>query len=236
MTAFDLVCLDADDTLWSNEIYFRSAEARVAALLSEWIPADEFAAELLDTERANIPRYGFGAKAFVLSLLETALRVSRQQIPVATVDEILHLGKNIVDQPVELLNGVLDGIAQLSTFWPVVLITKGDLIHQDLKVQTSGIAHHFREVEIVAHKDTATYAQLFRRHGVAADRVVMIGNSVKSDILPVLELGALAIFVPHEHGWELERAQLPDHDRLFQASRFADVFTILNQINGSVHS
>ncbi len=225
--AFEIVCLDADDTLWHNEIYFRDAENRLAELLAPWASTDEVAERLLEVERANIPLYGFGAKAFVLSMIETAIDVSHDTIPMRAVHELLALGKGILARPVEFLDDVVEVVEALAGRWPLVLVTKGDLVHQEAKVMTSGIAHHFRSVEVVAEKDVDTYRRTAQRLGVAAHEIVMVGNSVRSDILPVLEIGGHAVFVPHEHGWALEHAELPDHPRLRRAERFMDVPAIL---------
>jgi putative hydrolase of the HAD superfamily len=231
--AFDLVCLDADDTLWFNEVYFRAAEGRLAELLHPWADAPTVADRLVETELANIPRYGFGAKAFVLSMIETALVVSDDQLPNRCVHELLDLGKAILDQPVELLDDVAEVIEVLAARWPLVLVTKGDLVHQESKFLASGLADHFRAVDVVAEKDPATYRRVVARHGVDPSRIVMVGNSVKSDVVPVLEIGGWAVLVPHEHGWVLEHAELPDHPRLRQAEAFADVPAILAAVEAS---
>lgn len=230
--AFDLVCLDADDTLWYNEVYFRAAEARLAELLQPWADVTTVADRLVEVERANIPRYGFGAKAFVLSMIETALVLSADALPNRVVHEVLDLGKAILDQPVELLDDVAEAIEVLSAQWPLVLVTKGDLVHQESKFLESGLADHFRAVEVVAEKDVATYRRVLARHATPADRVVMVGNSVKSDILPVLAIGGWAVLVPHEHGWILEHAELPEHPRLRQADSFAAVPAVLATLVG----
>ena len=230
MSPIDLVCLDADDTLWRNEIYFRNVEANVADLLSPWADREAVALRLLDVERANIPRYGFGVKAFALSVIQTALELSNDGISASDVRKILALTNTILDQPVELLDDVVDVVEVLSAQWPLVLITKGDVVHQEAKVMESGLAAHFQSIEIVAHKDETTYARIFAQHNVAAEAVAMVGNSVKSDILPVLQLGGYAIHVPHEHGWALEHAELPNHPRVRHADTFAEVVGVLQRI------
>ncbi len=230
MSPINLVCLDADDTLWRNEIYFRAVEADVAVLLSQWTDSSNVASHLLDVERANIVRYGFGVKAFALSLIQTGLELSGGDISAATIGEILRLTNTILDQPVELLDDVVDAVEILSAQWPLVLVTKGDIVHQEAKIMESGLSHHFRSIEIVAHKDRGTYERIFRRHGVDPGAVVMVGNSVKSDILPIVELGGFGIHVPHDHGWALEHAELPEHPRVYHVDRFAAVAGALQQI------
>ncbi len=230
MTAFSLVCLDADDTLWRNEVYFRTAERHLADVLRPWAKPELVAKALLDTERANIPRYGYGAKAFVLSMIETALSVTDHQLPTTAITELLELGKGILDQPVELLDDVADVVIELGQRWPLVLITKGDIVHQEAKILQSGLAAHFRGIEIVAHKNRDTYRQIFHQYGTAPEMVVMVGNSVASDVVPVFELGGRAVHVPHAHAWELEAGTLPNHARVRSAERFSDVIPILNAI------
>ena len=137
---------------------------------------------------------------------------------------------------VELLDDVAEVIEVLSAQWPLVLVTKGDIVHQEAKFLASGLVDHFRDVEVVAEKHPETYRRVFTRQGCAPERVVMVGNSAKSDVLPVLELGGWAVFVPHEHGWELEHAELPDHPRLRHAERFAEVPAILHGLGTPTHS
>ena len=185
------------------------------------------AAALLTVETENIARFGFGAKAFGLSLIETALLVSHHEISGEAIAQLLGKAKAIVDQPVELLDDVQTAVEELSTRWPLVLITKGDLVHQEAKVMASGLAEHFRGVEIVNHKDVVTYRRILDRYGARAEEIVMVGNSVQSDILPVLEIGGHAVLVPHEHGWAYEHAEVPVHNRLRVVERFADVLDSL---------
>lgn len=234
MTApFSLVLLDADDTLWENEVYFRSAEHRLGEILESWADRDEVAERLLATEHNNIPLYGFGAKAFVLSMLETALEVSDHQIGQAAVTEIIALGKSILSQPVEFLEDVELVVHEIAQRWPIVVVTKGDLIHQEAKIMQSGLAHLFRSIEIVAEKDVAAFTRICDRYSVSPTDIVMVGNSVRSDIIPVLDLGGYAVHVPYEHAWAFEIADLPQHPRLREAQGFADVPAILAELSAN---
>lgn len=231
--AVDLVGVDGDDTLWQNEAYFRFSEARFAELLAPWADADHLTERLLATERANMERFGYGAKSFMLSAIETALDVTERRVPGEVIAELLRIGKQILSEPVELLDGVADALPRLADLAPVVLITKGDLLHQEAKIAASGLGEHFAGVEIVSEKDSATYARVLARYGVPPGRFVMIGNSVRSDVLPVLELGGAAIHVPGEYGWAHEHAERPiDSPRCRGVSRFADVPACLRELLG----
>jgi putative hydrolase of the HAD superfamily len=231
--AVDLIGLDGDDTLWHNEAYFRLSEARFAALLEPWTDAGQLSARLLSVERSNMDHYGYGAKAFVLSMIETALEITEHKVSGEVIAELLRLGKQILTQPVELLDGVETTVPRLATLAPLVLITKGDLLHQEAKVAGSGLGDHFTGVEIVSEKDPETYARAIAPYGVRAGRFVMIGNSVRSDVLPVLALGGAAIHVPGQYGWAHEEADLPnDPTRCRRVARFTDVPMCLRQLRG----
>lgn len=210
MSRFDLVAFDADDTLWHSEDGFSAAERRFVELVSPYAqPGIDVKAALTATERANLGAYGYGVKAFGLSAVEAAITVSAGAVPTRVLTELLAAVRAQLTDPVRLLPGVAAVLAEVAARYPLALITKGDLIHQTHKIETSGLAHHFTHVEVVLEKDPATYARLFRRIGVVAERVVMIGNSVRSDVLPVLALGGTAIHVPYPLLWELEHV---DHD------------------------
>ncbi|MEM9555894.1 MAG: HAD family hydrolase [Acidobacteriota bacterium] len=201
------IAFDADDTLWHNEPIFILTQDRVSELLSEWATPDALGARLNTVERRNLSLFGYGSKGFTLSLLETALELSGGRVSGEVVQRILDYGKAMIEHPVELLPGVEETLRQLAGEHPILLITKGDLFHQETKIARSGLADLFDAIEIVSEKDPATYRQVLDRHGVAAERFVMVGNSVKSDILPVLALGGHAIHVPYESSWELDRVE-----------------------------
>jgi putative hydrolase of the HAD superfamily len=209
-----LLAFDADDTLWHNETYFRFTEDRFCELLAPYAEPDHLSERLLATERRNVELYGYGAKGFMLSLIETALEITEHRVPGETLAEILRLGKEILAQPVEVLDGAAETVAALVGEYRLAVITKGDLIHQESKAARSGLAEHFEVVEVVAEKDEATYARIFARLGVEPERVCMVGNSVKSDVLPALALGCRAVHVPYHLTWAMEVADAPvDHDR-----------------------
>lgn len=209
---FDLIAFDADDTLWVSEDHFRATEERFVDLVSPYAPDGiDVRAALTATERANLGLFGYGVKAFGLSMVEAALTITGRRVPLEVVDELLGMVRGQLAARVQLLPGVAEVLAEVGRHYPLALITKGDLIHQTHKITTSGLAHHFRHVEVVLEKDPATYAALLQRFGVTPDKFLMVGNSVRSDVLPVLALGGHAVHVPYHLLWELEHIE---HDSL----------------------
>ncbi len=205
---------DADDTLWHNELFFKQTEARFAELLGEYGTPDEIGAHLIETERSNVTRYGFGIKGFTLSMIETALRISDGKVPGKVIGEILAAGREMLTHPVETLPHARETIAALKGAYRLVLITKGDLFDQERKLTASKLDSYFDAVEIVSNKTEDTYRQVFARHGDGADRAVMVGNSLRSDIIPALSAGAWGVYVPHELLFALEHAEPPSgYDR-----------------------
>jgi putative hydrolase of the HAD superfamily len=220
---FDVVAFDADDTLWRSEDSFRYAERRFVELVSPYAAVGVDVEDALTAvERADISITGYGVKAFTLSMVRAAINVTEGRIPSTVVGELADLGRSMLVEDVHLLPHVSEVLAAVSPSVRTVLITKGDLVHQTRKVTTSGIEHHFSDIEIVLEKDPDTYAKILHRLGVAADRFLMIGNSLRSDVLPVLALGGHAIHVPYHITWEHERVDHHDEDVVELAS-IADV-------------
>lgn len=210
MSRFDLVAFDADDTLWHSEDSFDAAERRFVELVTPYaLTGVDVKAALTATERANLGTYGYGVKAFGLSAVEAAIAISGGTVPTTVLTELLGSVRSQLTEPVRLLPGVAEVLAEVGSRYPLALITKGDLIHQTRKISTSGLAHHFTHIEVVLEKDPAVYAGLLQRFGVTPERFVMIGNSVRSDVLPLLTIGSSAIHVPYPLLWELEHV---DHD------------------------
>lgn len=203
------VAFDADDTLWHNEQFFKLTEARFVELLGDFAEKDHLAERLLAAERRNLGHYGFGIKGFMLSMIETALEVTNNQAPGTVIQEIIAAGQEMLAHPIELLPHARDAVETAADAFRVLLITKGDLLDQERKLAQSGLGDLFDGVEIVSHKTEPVYAEIFDRHGDGADRSVMIGNSMKSDILPVIGIGGWGIFVPHDLSWALEHADAP---------------------------
>lgn len=201
----EVVGLDADDTLWHNETYFADAQATFAEILRPWTPEGQDVLAAHDaTERRNLELFGYGIKGFTLSMIETALEVSGGEVSPVAIAELLDLGKRMLAHPVDLLDGVREAVERMADRHRLVVITKGDLIHQEQKVARSGLADMFERVEIVSEKDEPTYASVLERVGVEPDRFLMVGNSVRSDVLPVLGIGGHAAQVPYEITWAHE--------------------------------
>lgn len=204
-----LVALDADDTLWHHETFFRLTQERFAALLGDFVTSEELAARLEAIEQTNLGVYGYGAKGFTLSMLETALAVGGDRVPGAVLAEVLDLGKELMRHPVEPLPGVRAALETLSRLARLVLVTKGELFHQEAKLAASGLGALFSAVEVVSDKTPETYRRIFDRHGSGPEAAVMAGNSVRSDVLPVLEVGGYAALIPYPLVWAHEAADVP---------------------------
>ena len=210
---FDVIGFDADDTLWHSEDGFHASEQRVVQLLSPYVAEGvDVKAALTAVERKNLRAFGYGVKAFGLSAVEAAVTISEGRVPASVVGEIVEMVRAQLAEPVRLLPHVPEVLAHVGRHYRMMLITKGDLIHQTAKVETSGLEHHFAHVEILLEKDPATYDRILRRHGIDAERFCMVGNSVRSDILPVMALGGTGVHVPYPLLWELEHV---DHDEHF---------------------
>lgn len=219
-----LLCLDADDTLWYNERHFKSTEAAFCSLMAPFAPEEVVRARLETTGSANVRLYGFGAKGFTLSMIEAALAVAGDRLPAGTVADLVALGRELHDFPLELLDGVADTLALLSAQVRLHLVTKGDIVHQEAKFAASGLGDLFEGVDIVSKKDRSTFERLFQRCDVDPSHAAMVGDSVKSDILPALAAGAWGVLIPPEHVSHHERADQPVHDRRFvRLQRFSDL-------------
>ena len=212
---------DADDTLWENEGVFRLTQARFAELLADHAEADHLAERLLAAERRNLGHYGFGIKGFVLSMIETAVEVTDGKVPGAVIARLLEEGREMLRHPVHLRPGAQEAVRELASSHTLVLITKGDLLDQERKLAESGLGDLFDGVEIVSDKVPATYLRAFAAHGHGAERALMVGNSMKSDVLPALEAGAWGVFCPSEFEWALEAAPAPEG-----AARYRSIGTL----------
>lgn len=232
-----LVAFDGDDTLWQSEQAFHLANAELRALLAPHCDPIALDQRLLDVQRVNIRTYGYGAKSFTLSVLESATELAGDRLTVDDVRAILAIGKRLLTHPIELLDGAADTVRAVAERHPVILVTKGDLIHQEAKVAGSGLGDLFTGVEIVSEKNPDTYHQVCARYGVAPDGFVMVGNSFRSDVAPVLDIGGWGIFVPHDLTWVLEHPDDEDeiraHARFREAPTIADVDGILATIGAS---
>ena len=226
------IAFDADDTLWHNEPIFNFTQIKVADLLADWATEGDLGPLINEIERRNLALFGYGAKGFTLSLIETALEVSKGQVPASVIGMILDTGKAMLEHPIDLLPGVEATLQRMSKEHPLMLVTKGDLFDQESKIARSGLAEYFSTIEIVSEKDPQTYRDLLDRHGIAAERFVMIGNSVKSDILPVVSIGGNAVHIPYDSTWELDRV---DHggaesEGFFEVAGISEVPEVLERI------
>jgi len=209
MTQLTAIGFDADDTQWQNEQFFRLTEQRFAELLSDFGDHDIIARHLLEAERRNLALYGFGIKGFTLSMIETAIEVTAGKVPASVIQQILLAGREMLNHPIETLPQVAETLERLAGRFRLIMITKGDLFDQERKLAQSGLGDFFDAIEIVSGKDAATYARLFERHGDGPQAAMMVGNSLKSDVIPALEAGAWGVFVPHDLTWALEHAEEP---------------------------
>jgi putative hydrolase of the HAD superfamily len=226
-----LICLDADDTLWEHESYFRLSTQRFVKLLEPFADAAFSQERLIAIERGNLSLYGYGVKGFTLSMLETALEIAGDRLSAATTKAILALGRDLMRHPIHLIDGVAEALGRLAEKGALALISKGDLFDQESKLAASGIGDRFSGVEIVSEKSAETYRRLFARYGVKPDEAVMVGNSLRSDILPALEAGAYAALVPHRLVWAHERAEAPPaQPRFRQLASLAELPGWLDEI------
>jgi putative hydrolase of the HAD superfamily len=220
----DLVAFDGDDTLWHNESIFSMTHERFAALMEPYVASDTLGERLFATETRNLGLFGYGVKSFTLSMIETAIELSGGEVTAAEIQTIIDAGRSMLEHPVEVLAGAEDAIRIVSETHRVMLITKGDLFDQESKLARSGLADRFDAVEIVANKDARAYSRILRRHGADPSRFVMIGNSPRSDIVPVLGLGGWAVHVPHPLTWAHERVE--DDEAMAASERFRLVATL----------
>ena len=203
-----VIGFDADDTLWSNEPYFREGEERFCDLMETYMPRHSAHRELYATEIGNINIYGYGIKAFVLSMIETAIKIAGNTLPVDVISRILEIGRTQLNQPVILLEGVEEVLKSLMNKYRLVVVTKGDLLDQENKLEKSGLSTYFHHIEIVSEKRASDYQKLIRHLDIQPYEFMMIGNSLKSDVLPVLELGGMGVHVPFHTTWEHEKVDV----------------------------
>ena len=203
-----VIGFDADDTLWVNETYFRDAELEFAKLLSAYETANKIDQELFKKEMDNLELYGYGVKGFVLSMVEMALEISNYKVSNKTLEAILNIGKDMINKPVELLDGVEEVLKKLSKNYRLILATKGDLLDQERKLEKSGLIDYFHHIEVLSDKKEANYSKLLNHLDIKPSEFLMIGNSLKSDILPLVNIKANAIHVPFHTTWAHE--EVPD--------------------------
>jgi len=225
------IAFDADDTLWHHERHYHFTQERFRDLLAAHANGDHLMERLVEAERRNIGHYGYGVKGFTLSMIETAVEVSGGAVPASVISEILEAGRELLAHPIETLPGVEETLASLKDDFRLIVVTKGELLDQERKLAGSGLDKWFDAVEIVSEKDRSTYERVFARHGDGPDRSMMIGNSLKSDVLPALSAGAWAVHVPADFNWVLDHAEAPvDHPRFLRAQRVSETPELVRRI------
>lgn len=224
MNNLKVIAFDADDTLWVNEPYFREVEDRFCALLEDYLPMHSSAKELFKIEMQNLELYGYGIKAFMLSMIETISVITESKGSLKLVEETIKLGKEMLEKPIELLEGVEDTLKALKGKYRLVVATKGDLLDQERKLRKSGLEEYFHHIEIMSEKRTGDYQKLIKHLDIKPSEFMMIGNSVKSDILPVLELGGWGVHVPYHTTWAHELVDVEiENEQFKQVEKLDDV-------------
>jgi putative hydrolase of the HAD superfamily len=213
MPKFDLIAFDADDTLWHNERLYAAAQVKFQNLLVQYHTIEWIDDRLYQTEMRNLEHFGYGIKAFALSMIETAVELTEGRIAGSDIQTIIDIAREMLTADVELLDHVAETLAVLAQSYPLMVITKGDLRDQEMKISRSGLSRYFRHIEIVSDKNQEGYASLLRRLAVAPERFLMVGNSLRSDILPVLAMGSSAVYIPYHLTWAHETAALPSENQ-----------------------
>jgi len=224
-----VIAFDADDTLWINEYHYRKAEERFGKLMERYTTSEEANDILLRREKMNLPLLGYGSKPFIISLIESGIEISRGTLSNDQILELIQIGKETIGQPMELIPEVTDVLEYLSGKFPLILATKGDLKEQESKIKRSGLEKYFSHIEIMSEKNRESYLKIIKRHNILPENFLMIGNSFKSDILPVLEIGGNAIYIPSEIIWAHEVTEEIEHPRLKRAERLS--VSLFNQNN-----
>ncbi len=209
---FDIIAFDADDTLWHNEHVYVDTHEKFKQLLRQYHDAAWIESRLNETEIRNLRHFGYGIKGFTLSMIETAIELSEGRVGGAEIQTIIEFGKAMTKAPVELLDGVQETIPPLAASYELMLITKGDLFDQEAKIARSGLGEYFSRIEVVSEKDAGTYKRITAKHHLAPQRFLMVGNSLKSDILPVIAIGGHAVYIPYKTTWVHERVADEDLD------------------------
>ncbi|MGO4352116.1 HAD family hydrolase [Rhizobium sp. RAF36] len=230
--ALTTIGFDADDTLWQNEQYYRLTEAHFSELLADFAEGPKISERLLEAEKRNLAHYGFGIKGFTLSMIETAIEMTDGSVPAGVIAQILDIGRDLLSHPVETMPHVQDTLEALAGNYLLVLITKGDLFDQERKLAQSGLGDFFDAVEIVSDKTAVTYRRIFSKVGDGPERAMMVGNSLKSDIVPAIAAGSYGVFVPHELTWVLEHIDEPsDAPRFRKIPHLGELRGLLDQLD-----
>jgi putative hydrolase of the HAD superfamily len=225
---------DADDTLWRHEDFYRETEARLLSRLADHGEPQELASKLLEIERRNLPLYGFGVKAFTLSMVEMAIEASGGRLSASVIREILDAGRELLRHPIEVFPQVRETLSKLAEGYRLILITKGDLFDQERKLEESGLVDFFDAVEIVSDKNASTYARAFPRHADGPEKAMMVGNSLKSDVIPAIAAGGWGVHVPHALTWAIEHAEPPlEAPRFRRLAHIGELVDLIDALDGS---
>jgi putative hydrolase of the HAD superfamily len=228
MNKLKVIAFDADDTLWVNEPYFQEVENKFCEMMEDYHPQHTISRELLKIEIANLSLYGYGVKGYILSMIEAALHISGKTISIEAIEKILDLGKEMLEKPIELLDGVEEVLQQLQGKYRLVVATKGDLLDQERKLKKSGLEKYFHHIEIMSDNKEADYQKLISHLDIAPEEFMMIGNSLKSDVLPVLKLGGIGVHVPYHTTWAHETVEHKvEHENFYQFAHANEVLAIL---------
>ncbi|MBK7093944.1 MAG: HAD family hydrolase [Saprospiraceae bacterium] len=228
MKNIKVIAFDADDTLWVNEVYYQETEKKFCDLLADFMPQHYISQELFRTEMKNLELYGYGVKSFVLSMIETLIAIAGSTASNSLVSKVIELGKEMLEKPIEMLEGVEEVLKNLNGKYLLVMATKGDLLDQERKLVKSGLEKYFHHIEIMSDKKTSDYTKMLKRVDCEPENFLMVGNSIKSDILPVLELGAYGIHIPFHTTWEFERVEIKiENPNFLEANNITDVLRFL---------
>jgi putative hydrolase of the HAD superfamily len=223
-----VIAFDADDTLFINEPYFQETEQKFCALLNDYLSQQGLSQELFRVEIQNLDLYGYGIKGYTLSMIEAAMNISNKTISIEIIEKIIQYGKELLQKPIELLDGVEETLAALQGKYKLIVATKGDLKDQQRKLHDSGLGHYFHHIEVMADKQELNYEKLLKRLEINADEFFMIGNSLKSDVLPVLAIGGHAVHIPFHTTWEHEKiSHTVEHPNFKTLEKITDVLPIL---------
>jgi putative hydrolase of the HAD superfamily len=233
---FDVIAFDADDTLWHNEPIYRGAQRQALDILTHYHDQEWIERRMYETEIRNLEHYGYGIKGFTLSMIETAIELTEGRISGAEIGRIIELTREMFKAPVELLDGVEETIIALAASHELMLITKGDLFEQQAKISRSGLADHFDKIEIVPVKIAETYQSIVARHDISPQRFLMVGNSIRSDVLPVIEMGGRAVHIPYETTWEHEI--VPEEElagkEFIRLERIGELLTLIEELKARI--
>jgi len=223
-----VIAFDADDTLWVNEPYFQEVEHKFCELLEDFLPQHNVSQELFKTEMKNLSMYGYGVKGFILSMIETVLRVTENKVSPEVIGKVIAYGHELLTKPIELLEGVDEVLNNLFGRYRLVVATKGDLLDQERKLKLSGLAKYFHHIEIMSDKQVADYQKLLNHLDCKPENFLMLGNSIKSDIIPVLEIGGYAAHIPYHTTWTHEKTELTlHHDKFLQIDTIKQILPYL---------